>query len=111
MITIPTYKTIAVRTKSCNACAFWFKIISCLFLFNHFVKEKNLFYCLAFGFVIGGAVGNLVDRLWLNYVRDFIFLDFFPTFPVFNVADSFLCVGAIMLAIFILFMQGKKNEK
>ena len=86
-------------------------MIIALFVFNYFVKNKNTFYCLSFGFVIGGAIGNLVDRIWLNYVRDFIFLDFFPTFPVFNVADSFLCVGAVMLAIFILFMQGKKSEK
>ena len=75
------------------------------------VKAKNTFYCLGFGFVIGGAVGNLVDRIALGYVRDFIFLDFMPTFPVFNLADSFLCVGAVMLAIYILFMSGKKSEK
>ena len=86
-------------------------MIVALFVFNHFVKNKNTFYCLSFGFVIGGALGNLIDRIWLNYVRDFIFLDFFPTFPVFNIADSFLCVGAVMIAIFILFMQGKKSEK
>ncbi len=86
-------------------------MIVALFVFNRFVKDKNTFYCLSFGFVIGGAIGNLIDRIWLNFVRDFIFLDFWPTFPVFNVADSFLCIGAVMLAIFILFMQGKKNEK
>ncbi len=86
-------------------------MIIALFAFNHFVKGKNIFYCVGFGFIIGGAIGNLVDRIWLKYVRDFIFLDFWPTFPVFNLADSFLCVGAVMLAIFILFMQGKKSEK
>lgn len=86
-------------------------MIVALFVFNHFVKNKNTFYCISFGFIIGGAVGNLIDRIAFNYVRDFIFLDFWPTFPVFNVADSFLCVGAVMLAIFILFMQGKKSEK
>ena len=86
-------------------------MILALFVFNHFVKNKNTFYCLSFGFIIGGAVGNLIDRIAFNYVRDFIFLDFWPTFPVFNVADSFLCVGAVMLAVFILFMQGKKSEK
>ena len=85
--------------------------IIALFVFNHFIKNKNTFYCIAFGFVIGGAVGNLIDRLVLRYVRDFIFLDFFPTFPIFNLADSFLCVGAVMLSIFILFMSGAKNEK
>ncbi len=86
-------------------------MIISLFVFNHFVKGKNTFYCLSFGFIIGGAIGNLIDRIVFNYVRDFIFLDFWPTFPVFNVADSFLCVGAVMLAIFILFIQGKKSEK
>ena len=86
-------------------------MISALLVFNHFIKDKNMFYCISFGFVLGGAVGNLFDRIVFNYVRDFIFLDFWPTFPVFNIADSFLCVGAVMLAIFILFMQGKKSEK
>lgn len=86
-------------------------MIALFFVFNHFVKNKNTWYCLSFGFIIGGAMGNLIDRIWLKYVRDFIFLDFFPSFPVFNLADSFLCVGAAMLAIFILFMSGKKSEK
>lgn len=86
-------------------------MIALFFVFNHFVKNKNTWYCLSFGFVIGGAVGNLIDRIWLKFVRDFIFLDFWPTFPVFNLADTFLCVGAVMLAIFILFMSGNKSEK
>ncbi len=86
-------------------------MIIALFVFNFFVKNKSIFYCLSFGFIIGGAIGNLVDRIWLNYVRDFIFLDFMPSFPIFNLADSFLCVGAFMLAIYILFMSGEKREK
>lgn len=86
-------------------------MIVALFLYNHFVKHKSTFYCIAFGFIIGGAVGNLIDRICLGYVRDFIYLDFFPSFPVFNFADSFLCVGAVMLAVFILFLSNKKKEK
>ena len=94
----------------------WLVIVSvlmivALFAYNHFVKRKNTFYCIAFGFIIGGAIGNLIDRIWLNYVRDFIFLDFWPTFPIFNLADSFLCIGAVMLAIYILFFTGNKSEK
>ena len=90
-------------------------IISCvmlvaLFIYNHFVKNKNTFYCLGFGLMVGGALGNLIDRLWLNYVRDFIFLDFWPTFPTFNIADSCLCVGTAMLAIFIIFCSTKKEK-
>ena len=86
-------------------------MIVALFVYNHFVQNKSVLYCLSFGFIIGGAVGNLVDRIAFQYVRDFIFLDFMPTFPVFNIADSFLCVGAVLLAIHILFLSGKKNEK
>ena len=90
-------------------------IISCvmlvaLFIYNHFVKNKNTFYCLGFGFMVGGAIGNLVDRIWLNYVRDFIYLDFWPTFPTFNIADSFLCVGTVIMAIFIVFGVTKKEN-
>ncbi len=85
-------------------------MIIALLIYNHFVKNKNTFYCIGMGFVLGGAVGNLVDRIFLGYVRDFIYLDFWTSFPVFNFADSFLCIGAVMLVIFILFM-GKKNEK
>ncbi len=86
-------------------------MIVALLIFNHFVKNKNIFYCISFGFIIGGALGNLFDRATLQYVRDFIFLDFWPTFPVFNLADSFLCVGAVMLAVHMLFMSEKKSDK
>ena len=87
-------------------------MVIALLIFNHFVKNKNKFYCVGFGLVIGGALGNMIDRIMLSYVRDFIFLDFWPTFPTFNIADSCLCIGAVMLAIFILFMSaGAKSEK
>lgn len=81
-----------------------------LFIYNHFVKNKNAFYCIAFGFVVGGALGNLVDRCVLGYVRDFIYLDFWSSFPIFNIADSFLCIGCVMLAIYILFLQNKYEK-
>ena len=84
-------------------------MIVALFIYNHFVKNKNTFYCFAFGFMIGGALGNLVDRIMLSYVRDFIFLDFWPSFPIFNLADSFLCIGTAMLAIFLIFFNDKKE--
>ena len=86
-------------------------IICALFIMNYYVKNKNAFYCVSFGLIVGGALGNLVDRVVFQFVRDFIFLDFFPTFPVFNIADSCLCVGAVMLAVFLIFMSEKKSEK
>jgi len=86
-------------------------MIVSLLIYNYFVKNKTAFYCLSFGFILGGALGNLFDRVMFHYVRDFIFLDFWLSFPVFNIADAFLCVGAVMFGIHILFLTEKKSHK
>ena len=57
---------------------------------------------IAFGMMLGGAIGNLADRLRLGSVTDFIK---FPHYPNFNVADSFIVVGVCVLAWFLLFHQ------
>ncbi len=53
----------------------------------------------AISFIAGGAIGNFFDRVFLGYVRDFIAVKFID-FPVFNVADCFVCIGA---GLFILY--------
>lgn len=73
-------------------------------------KDKNKaysFYSLSLAFILAGAVGNLIDRLSFGYVIDFIDL---RVWPVFNVADSAITVGAIMLGWTILFNDKKKNS-
>ena len=57
---------------------------------------------------LGGAVGNLIDRLWLGYVIDFIQL-YYSSFywPAFNVADSAISVGAVLLIWDALFAKSK----
>lgn len=56
--------------------------------------------------VAGGAVGNVIDRLWHGYVIDFIQLHYQQWFyPAFNVADSVITVGAVMLVLDGLFRQ------
>lgn len=64
--------------------------------------------------VLGGAVGNLIDRIWLGYVTDFIQVDlpipFFNPFPSFNVADSAISVGAALLIIDSIFFSGRASE-
>ncbi len=57
---------------------------------------------LAVGGVLGGAVGNIIDRVRLGYVTDWIHVTHYPTF---NIADSCITVGMITLAIYLLFMD------
>ncbi|MGI8608814.1 MAG: signal peptidase II [Candidatus Dormibacteria bacterium] len=61
---------------------------------------------LGLGLVLGGAIGNVVDRVLAGSVTDFID---FRVFPVFNVADSAISVGAILLA-WRLYMGSKATE-
>ena len=69
--------------------------------------EKKL-ELLALSCILSGAVGNVVDRIRFRYVIDFIQV-FFDNhyFPVFNIADSAICVGAVLL----LFASREKNRK
>lgn len=57
---------------------------------------------LSFTLVIAGAIGNLIDRLFLNYVRDFLYFSLI-NFPVFNLADIFVVMGVCVLLAVILF--------
>jgi lipoprotein signal peptidase len=54
---------------------------------------------IALGIILGGTIGNLIDRIWLRHVRDFI--DVGP-WPIFNVADSSVVVGVIIFAFSLL---------
>jgi len=61
---------------------------------------------LSFALIIGGALGNFIDRIYLGYVRDFIcfsFLDGFSFNAVFNVADASLTIGVVLFAVYFLF--------
>ena len=62
--------------------------------------------------MLGGAIGNLVDRARLGYVTDFIQVWFGNwAFPSFNVADSAITVGAALLIIDALFLTGREAKK
>jgi signal peptidase II len=78
-------------------------------LFNAHLKEQNKWYEWGFIFMLAGTIGNAIDRLFLGYVRDFIFLEFM-SFPVFNVADSMLTIGVILFSVYILFFYDDKKR-
>ncbi|MBQ7383453.1 MAG: signal peptidase II, partial [Clostridia bacterium] len=78
--------------------------IVAIFVYLWKFRPQSRFACVALSFIVGGGIGNMIDRVRLGYVIDFI--DFYP-FPnlwvwVFNVADSFVCVGAGMLIVYLL---------
>ena len=62
----------------------------------------SLLLRLALGLQLGGAVGNLIDRLTIGAVIDFVDLGWFP---VFNVADSAITIGSVLLAYYAIFLD------
>lgn len=79
-------------------------VVISLFLFKYYAK-LNIFMKLGLALLIGGAIGNLIDRVRFGYVVDFISVRLFNAYeyPVFNVADMSIVVGTIMVLILILF--------
>jgi signal peptidase II len=81
------------------------------FLYRDLPKDSR-WRSLALGLVTGGAVGNLIDRVRLGYVVDF--LDFHYKnvyyFPAFNIADSAICVGVAILLLSTMEKTSKKEE-
>ncbi|MDP2941926.1 MAG: signal peptidase II [Candidatus Omnitrophota bacterium] len=72
-----------------------------IFIGFYLIKKKTSYY-LPLALILGGAVGNLIDRLRFGHVIDFIDFHFWP---VFNVADSCITIGAVIL--FFEIMRGK----
>ena len=75
-------------------------------------KPTSKLECLSLSFIVGGGIGNMIDRTLLGYVVDMI--DFrLINFAVFNVADSFVCVGAGLLILYLILdmVKASKAEK
>lgn len=73
--------------------------------------KKNLLLTIALILIDAGSIGNLIDRAFYSKgVIDFIHLEFID-FPTFNVADSCLTVGAIVLMVYVLFLYKEPNKK
>lgn len=92
-----------------------FTILTIIIVFGimwYMLKESNnigVFLKFSLVMIIAGAIGNLIDRIRLGYVVDFIYspLGGLYNFPVFNFADIYVTCSAILLIIYLLFIDGK----
>ena len=84
-------------------------VAALLYLFLFHYKKMSTLLIVSLSFVLGGTIGNFIDRMRLDYVVDFISVRIMNRydFAVFNVADSFIVIGAIMLMIHIIFLDSK----
>ena len=82
-------------------------VVILIFIFYNRLAGENWWIRLAIGLEFGGAIGNLIDRLTIGHVTDFISVG---SFAVFNVADASITVGVAVLLI-ALWQEEKKNQK
>ena len=83
-------------------------IVFVFYFYKNILKEGFLVR-LSFSLIVGGAIGNLIDRIFLSgEVRDFIELGLSPSlkFAVFNIADSAITVGVCLLLVYFLSTKG-----
>ncbi len=100
-------KTVALTVITCI-------VVVCLAVYLFFALKQSEWLRISLVFITAGGIGNIVDRIAFGYVRDFIEFAFWKEFAVFNIADSFVTVGAFMLIIVLIVMlvkEGKKNQK
>lgn len=87
-------------------------VIAIIILLRYTNSFKNTkFNMIGLGILLGGIVGNLLDRVIFGYVRDFLDIYIFKyNFPIFNIADICIVVGVIMLIISILRGEDKSGN-
>lgn len=81
-------------------------------------KASAKWHCISYTLFIGGAIGNLIDRLWHGYVVDFLLFylkdeqgNITWAYPAFNVADIAVCCGAFLLVVLAIFSKEDKKKK
>lgn len=77
-----------------------------IYYYRRFENQISEIYIIGFSLILGGAFGNLVDRVFYGHVIDFIDLQ---VWPVFNIADSAITVGALIIAV-KCFILNHKNR-
>ncbi len=83
----------------------------CIILYKKYGKKNKLLFW-AIMLVLSGGIGNMIDRVFRDgNVIDFLHFEFFPSFPVFNVADCAIVVGAVLLILYFLIDSVKESKQ
>jgi len=85
-------------------------VIVAIIVYHHQVTDGQRLMRMSLGLQLGGAIGNLVDRLVRGSVVDFIDLSFWPLheWPVFNLADASIVTGVTLLALLVLWEERRE---
>lgn len=79
-------------------------------------QKKHILLTSSLALILGGGIGNMIDRIFYGDVLfggkviDFINFELID-FAIFNIADSAVCIGEVLLIIYIIFFESKKNDK
>lgn len=93
----------------------WFFIIATILVMAFLIvllfrkSGKSKLFVTSVVLIVGGGIGNLIDRIFLGYVVDYLQLSFFP--PVCNFADYCVVAGTALLMIYILFFSDAMNKE
>ena len=88
-------------------------VIVAIILYYHHLPRGQWLMRVALGLQLGGATGNLIDRLRRGFVVDFIDLNFWPlhNWPVFNLADASIVTGVTLLALMMLWEERRERDR
>lgn len=92
-----------------------FMLLSCVAIVAitvmlYFWRSRHVLLTVSLSMILGGGIGNMIDRIVNGYVTDFFRVDFVD-FAVFNVADSFITIGAVLLGVYIIFFEPKVERR
>ncbi len=88
----------------------WIAIAAVLFFLIWYRRYTTPLLGVALAMILGGGVGNMIDRAWQGYVVDFINVECIH-FAVFNGADSFVCIGGALLVLWMLLNERKTRRR
>ena len=83
-------------------------LLGAIIFYMFWKRPAGKFFYIVVGLIVGGGVGNLIDRVLYGYVVDYLSLTFFQ--PVCNFADYCITIGVFLLAVYLLFVADRQKK-